>query len=233
MKEENFQETFNAQTLRVYERDYLTFLERWGKGPYKPPGLLLELTRLIPPPTRIMDLGCGPAQDTRYLRREGYRAMGLDLSKRLLDQARTDSGETPLVRANLIRLPIKKEVFGAVWSAAVLIHFPKNDVLKIMRAICLSLQSNGVFAGTFTFGTQSGVSRGGWLPGRFFSRWKKEDLAAVIRHAGFDIEKLTVVSNRERKGRWLNLIARKRDRNSPGTEGILRRRAQAVPVDPS
>lgn len=222
MKEKDFEGDFNARTLRVYETEYQSFLERWGKGPYKPPGLLLQLTGLISPTTRILDLGCGFAQDTRFLNRKGYRVVGLDLSERLLAQARTKSRTTPLIRGHLLKLPVKNESFGAVWSAAVLIHFPKKDLLNIMRRACLSLSSRGVFAGTFTFGTRSGISRGDWLPGRFFSRWKKEELAATVRHAGFDIEKLVVVSNRERKGRWLNLIARKRERNSPGSEGLPR-----------
>lgn len=217
----DYREDYNKQTLRVYEAEYLSFLERWEKTPYTPPRLLLELRTLIAPPTRILDLGCGGGQDTRYLRREGYRVIGLDLSQKLLAQARTQSGGTPLVRANLLRLPLKNEILGAVWSAAVLIHFPKIDLLKILRVIRLSLQTNGVFAGTFTFGTQSGIAQGGWIPGRFFSRWRKNELAGIIQHAGFNIEKLVVVSNRERKGRWLNLIARKRNGNPPQKGGLL------------
>lgn len=206
MKEKNF----NTQTLRVYESDYQSFLARWDKGPYKPPALLLETTRKIPAESRILDLGCGGAQDTRHLKREGYGAVGLDLSANLLAHARRKSRATPLVRASLRNLPFQSEIFDAVWAAAVLIHFPKNEVLSLLRGIRLSLRLNGIFSGTFTFGTRSGISRNGWLPGRYFSRWKKEELAENFQQAGYEVEQLTVVSNRERKGRWLNLIARKR-----------------------
>ena len=47
------------------------------------------------------------------------------------------------------------------------------------------------------------------VPGRHVARWKKEELARTVRRAGWNVLELRVVSNRERKGRWLNLLAQK------------------------
>jgi len=49
----------------------------------------------------------------------------------------------------------------------------------------------------------------GWLPGRYFARWRKDELARAVRRAGWKILELKVVTNRERKGRWLNLLAQR------------------------
>jgi len=49
----------------------------------------------------------------------------------------------------------------------------------------------------------------GWVPGRYFARWRKEELARAVRRAGWLIRELSVVTNCERKGRWLNLLAQK------------------------
>jgi hypothetical protein len=51
--------------------------------------------------------------------------------------------------------------------------------------------------------------RTGWMPGRYFVRWKKEELARAFRRAGWDVLLLKVVSNQERKGRWINIMARR------------------------
>jgi hypothetical protein len=48
------------------------------------------------------------------------------------------------------------------------------------------------------------------MPGRYFARWKKDELAQALRGAGWQVLSLRVVSNQERKGRWINVIARRR-----------------------
>ena len=48
------------------------------------------------------------------------------------------------------------------------------------------------------------------MPGRYFARWKKDELARALRCAVWQVLSLCVVSNRERKGRWINVIARRR-----------------------
>ncbi|HEY5649221.1 MAG TPA: class I SAM-dependent methyltransferase, partial [Nitrospiria bacterium] len=152
-------------TLRIYEEEYQSFLDRWGKGAYVPPPLLLEFIEGLPAQSTILDLACGPGQDTRFLRREGFKAVGLDLSSRLLEWAREQSSQTPLIRADMRRLPLQKNRFDAVWSAAGLVHLTKADFGSLLKAIRLTMRTGGRFGGTFTFGTRSGPLKGSWLPG--------------------------------------------------------------------
>lgn len=49
------------------------------------------------------------------------------------------------------------------------------------------------------------------MPGRYFARWKKAELAHAFRRAGWDLLSLRVVVNQERKGRWINVMAERGD----------------------
>jgi hypothetical protein len=90
-----------------------------------------------------------------------------------------------------------------------LIHLPKADTTRVLKALRLLAQPGATLAATVTHGTKSGLLANGWMPGRYFARWKKDELALALRRAGWQVLSLRVVSNQERKGRWINVIARR------------------------
>jgi SAM-dependent methyltransferase len=63
---------------------------------------------------RLLDLGCGPGRFLEGLTRRGAAAIGLDLSRSLLDRARTTSPGSPLVRGDMRRLPFRGRAFRTV-----------------------------------------------------------------------------------------------------------------------
>jgi len=48
------------------------------------------------------------------------------------------------------------------------------------------------------------------MPGRYFARWKKDELARAFHRADWIVLSIRVVSNQERKGRWINVIAKRK-----------------------
>lgn len=57
----------------------------------------------LPRDARVMDLACGTGDLCKELRRNGYRAIGVDFAFRMLENAHADS---PLVQADILRLPM-------------------------------------------------------------------------------------------------------------------------------
>jgi hypothetical protein len=108
-------------------------------------------------------------------------------------------------------LPYVPGVFGGIWAAASLIHLPKSSVQACLRSLALLTTPGGRLAATFIHGRRSGALQSGWIPGRYISRWHKQELAQVLGRTGWTIVELKTVSGRERTGRWLNLIARRSD----------------------
>lgn len=200
-----------ARTLDAYRAGIGTYLAQWGRRRYRVPPLLRELIGTLPRGARVLDLGCGPAQDTRYLSSKGYRAVGLDAVPEFLAWARSTNAATLLIRADIRHLPFAPRAFDAVWAAASLIHLQKRDVRLALVALRTMTVPGGRLAATFVHGTTSGALTRGWLPGRYLSRWTKAELARTAERSGWTIDSLQTVTNQERKGRWLNLSAR-----SPG-----------------
>jgi SAM-dependent methyltransferase len=135
--------------------------------------------------------------------------MGLDLSKVLLRHARRRNHRIPLVQADMRYLPIRPGAFDGIWAAASLIHLPKPAMRTLLRDVKRLVRPGGMLAATFVHGRASGFLRTGWIAGRYFSRWHRKELAVAVRRAGWTVLRLTTVVNRERRGRWLNLLARR------------------------
>lgn len=165
---------------------------------------------LAGPRTALLDLGCGAGQDARLLLAKRHHVVGLDLTWPLLAYARRHSRRVPLVQGDMRALPFRPGAFDAIWAAASLIHLTKPAVRHLLRALRTTVPHGGLLAATVAQGRHAGFLRTGWIPGRYFARWKKAELARTVRRAGWDAMQLLVVSDRERKGRWLNLIARRR-----------------------
>jgi len=197
------------QTIDAYERSAKECVARWNRRRHRRPPLMVEWLQCFPTGARLLDLGCGGGKDAGDLDRRGYRVVGLDRTNALLSAGRCRYSSLPLVRADLRDLPFQAMSFDGLWAAASLMHLPKPEARRILADLCRLVRPGGLFAATVTYGTTSRLVTDGWVPGRYFARWKKDELARAVRRAGWTILELKVVINRERKGRWINLIARR------------------------
>ncbi len=198
------------QTIDAYERSAKECLARWSKRRYHRPPLLVQWLQRLPAGASLLDLGCGGGQDAGSLDQRGYRIVGVDRTSALLSAGRRRYPLLPLVRADLRDLPFQASSFDGLWAAASLIHVPKPDARQILAVLYRLARPGGLFAATVTYGAKSRIVTDGWVPGRYFARWRKDELARAVRRAGWSILELNVVINRERKGRWVNLLAQKR-----------------------
>ncbi|TKB57220.1 MAG: class I SAM-dependent methyltransferase [Nitrospira sp.] len=198
------------QTINAYERSAKKCMTRWDKRRHRRPPLLVEWLHYLPAGASLLDLGCGGGQDAGDLDRRGYHVVGVDRTSALLSAGRRRYPSLPLVRADLRDLPFQAMSFDGLWAAASLMHFPKPDARRILADLYKLVRPGGLFAATVTYGVTSRLVTDGWVPGRYFARWRKDELARAVRRAGWTILELNVVTNRERKGRWVNLLAQKR-----------------------
>lgn len=202
-----------ARTTEAYVAQAEAFLRRWGRRAHRCPALLREALLLAGPRAALLDLGCGAGQDARFLlarrHHEVGHVIGLDRAWPLLAHARRRSRRLPLVLGDMRELPFRPGSFDAIWAAASLIHLPKPAVRRLLRALRAQVPVGGLLAATVAQGRRAGILRTGWIPGRYFARWRKVELERAVRRAGWEVLTLKAVVNRERKGRWLALIARR------------------------
>jgi len=197
------------QTINVYERSAKECLARWSQRRHRRPPLLVEWLQYLPADASLLDLGCGGGQDAGNLAQRGYRVVGLDRTGALLSAGRRRYRSLPLVRADLRDLPFQAMSFDGLWAAASLMHLPKPDARRALTDLFRLVRPSGLFAATVTHGVKSRLVTDGWLPGRYVARWRKDELARAVHRAGWTILSLKVITNQERKGRWLNLLAQK------------------------
>ena len=111
-----------------------------------PEGLYEDEAHLLGPVTgrRVLEVGCGAAQCSRWLATQGADAVGLDLSARQLAHARRiddELGDTPLrlVQADATTLPFADGSFDLAFSAFGAVQFVA-DSAAVMREVARVLR---------------------------------------------------------------------------------------------
>jgi ubiquinone/menaquinone biosynthesis C-methylase UbiE len=103
----------------------------------------------------VWDFGCGPGQTAKYLADLGIEISGLDLSEKLLEQARTIHPEIHFRRGNILDLEFEKDSIAGVVAFYAIVHFTKEQAGMAFREVFRVLQPGGVFLFTYHVGEQA------------------------------------------------------------------------------
>ena len=93
----------------------------------------------------ILDLGCGQGRYTQLLREAGHTVVGLDYSEHLLRIAQERSGETTLVRGNMLSLPFS-HCFSRILSLFTSFGYFDRDTdnQQVLSEMASALSPKGV-----------------------------------------------------------------------------------------
>lgn len=196
-----------AETVARYNQTAAEFAALWS-------GLRLEralnaFAGRVKGQRRVLDLGCGPGRDIRFLTELGCRVMGLDLSSGMLSEACRQLPKAPLIQADLRCLPLAPRSLDGVWACASLLHLPRAQLpialAEVARVLC---RPNGVFYLALKAGQGER-----WLADPdgqryFFAFYQPDVLQTALRKIGFHI--LEIWSAPDEAGRdrpWINVVA--------------------------
>ena len=104
-----------------------------------------ELTPLVPPGGRVLDLGCGcgvPA--TKALAERGFEVVGLDFSATQIARARGLVPHARFIEADMATWDAPPATFDAVVSFYALIHVPLPDQRRILARLPVWLRRRGL-----------------------------------------------------------------------------------------
>ena len=135
----------------------------------------------LPPGARVLDLGCGPGQDSRALVQAGFGVLAMDASPEMIRQAAMHPGvETRLgTFADLS----DTAAFEGVWASFSLLHAPRAEFPAHLSAIRRSLKPGGLLALSMKIGQGEGRDR----LGRFYAWYSEAELAALLTAAEFRV----------------------------------------------
>jgi ubiquinone/menaquinone biosynthesis methyltransferase len=95
------------------------------------------------PDTRVLDVACGTGDISFMLATRGAHVVGLDVTHRMLQLARTKQGSVPFVTGDMLALPFKDEAFDVVTTGYGLRNVP--DIPRAIAEARRVLKPGGVF----------------------------------------------------------------------------------------
>jgi SAM-dependent methyltransferase len=130
-------------TLKVYDADPQTFVERWRK-----PAAANDVHALIVRYFRrglTADIGSGSGRDTAWLHANGFPVIGFDASAGLLAQARALYPQITFEHAVLPDLHgVAEHRFDNVLCRAVIMHLPRDEIAPAVKRMVSLLKPGGV-----------------------------------------------------------------------------------------
>ena len=138
----------------------------------------------------VCDMGCGPGHIAHYLHSRGVNVLGIDLSPRMVEQARQLTSGIEFQEGNMSSLNVDDEAWAGIAAFYSIIHIPREEVTQVLREFRRVLQPNGLLLLAFHQG-QGTVHLEEWWGKKVsidFIFFQRAEMEAYLRTAGFEIE---------------------------------------------
>jgi len=100
----------------------------------------------------VCDMGCGPGHVGRYLREAGASVFGLDLSPRMLDQARKLNPDISFREGNMMSLDIPDGTLAGIAAFYAIVNIAKPSLPVVFREFQRVLRPSGLLLLAFHTG---------------------------------------------------------------------------------
>jgi SAM-dependent methyltransferase len=142
----------------------------------------------------ICDMGCGPGQIARYLHRKGVDTLGVDLSPRMVDEAKRLNPDVHFHQGNMLSLPDADNSWGGIAAFYCIIHIPREQIVDALREIKRVLKPGGVLLVTFHIGDEVKHLDDWWeKPVNLdFVFYQPAAMETWLKEAGYELEEALV-----------------------------------------
>ncbi len=103
---------------------------------------------------KVCDMGCGPGHVARYLRDAGTPVFGLDLSPRMLEQARQLNSDISFGEGNMMALNLQDGTLAGITAFYAIVNIPEESLPLVFREMERVLQPGGLLLLAFHAGDQ-------------------------------------------------------------------------------
>ena len=165
-----------------------------------------KFLQLLPESASILDFGCGSGRDTKYFLEKGYQVVATDGSAELCRLASSFTGIK--VKEMLFQELDEIGVYDGIWACSSILHLPKQELLPVIRKMCIALKDNGVIYTSFKYSNFEGERNG-----RYFTDFTEDtfrEFIKVIPELMIEDQWITLdVRPGRGEEKWLNLILQK------------------------
>lgn len=104
--------------------------------------IALRMVRaMVPPPAKVLDLGCGTGETAEKLMGSGYEVWGLDIAEPMVCRARERCGSDRFRVGDMEHIPFEDDMFDAVVCLGVIEYLDKDE--RALREIWRVLKPGG------------------------------------------------------------------------------------------
>jgi SAM-dependent methyltransferase len=100
------------------------------------------------------DMGCGPGQVARYLRDAGATVFGLDLSPRMVEQARQLNPDISFREGNMMSLEFLDGTLAGIAAFYAIVNIPTESLPSVFKEMHRVLQPGGLLMLAFHCGDE-------------------------------------------------------------------------------
>lgn len=137
----------------------------------------------------ILDIGCGDGRHCKLFEKNGARAIGIDLSDSMIEQARRYYPEGDFRKMDMRHLAFTENHFDGIWSSGSIYHVTKNEIGTVFKGFGGVLKDKGIFALSFKLGSGEGMEANpksyGGSP-RYFAYYSREEMLMIAEGFGFE-----------------------------------------------
>ena len=144
-----------------------------------PASFLKPLVKVLPRGSKVIDVGCGSGRDLQWLKRRGYRTVGLERAVKLADLAQQMVG-CEIIRADFESFDFSSLKVDAVLLIGALVHLPHQKMPAVLKNIMKAIRPGGRILMTM----KEGQGRITGEDGRVFYLWQPNELSSIFRKLG-------------------------------------------------
>lgn len=145
---------------------------------------------------KVLDLGCGPGQDSYLFAELGFDVIGLDFSKEMIRRAKTlkKIKNSPLFMVGDMKKLSKyfaDNTFDAVWASASLVHLDYGEVMDTLHGIHTVSKKNAKIFISLKMGIGEKLvteNKYGKTISRKFTLWTKESFSKLLFSSNWERE---------------------------------------------
>lgn len=214
----------NAKTIEVYKNKAHLYLSNSAehdridpdKAKKKREGLeklIKESFASLPVHAKVFEIGSGDGANAKFIESLGYKVTASDTADDFIEATKKQGLTTIKFNALKDEFP---EKYLAVFCWRVLVHFTKEDALKLMKKVYDCLESNGVFIFNAINRETKDIDNewvdfeGEYHMGaeRYYSYFRKEELDNIIGQTKFNVEVFRKEGG-EDNNKWLVYVLKK------------------------
>lgn len=169
----------DKRTIAVYDEKAADYIKLTATA--QPDDSLQGFIDAVAPGGKVLDLGCGPATASAHMRGAGLHPDPVDASQGMVDLANA----TYDIGARLGTFDDLEAVqtYDGVWANFSLLHAPRADLPRYIKAISTALKPDGVLH----IGMKTGKGQSRDTIERLYTYVSVAELGQMIKDAGLDI----------------------------------------------